>query len=138
MSSRLLYAESIAAPRPAPPGPRIHEKPSSSRALVSSDVMAVSSNAVASPCAAPMRAPFFNQVPECTEDPLDERQVSEADVFDEATGKFLGEVELPEGVTLRASFIEGDAVYTPVEDEAGTIRVKRFRLVLPGDEQPAQ
>jgi hypothetical protein len=94
-----------------------------------------------------IRRSAVDKVPDCTEDPLDETvtmiipcwQVSDtADVFDEATGKFLGEVALPDGVTLGASFIEGDAVYTPIEDEAGTIRVERFRLVLPGDEQPAQ
>ena len=41
----------------------------------------------------------------------------------------LCEVGLPAGVDLRQSFIRGDEVYTAAEDEAGTITVKRYRLV---------
>lgn len=89
-----------------------------------------------------IRRTGVEKVPGCTEDPLDEHVTTviscwqldyTADVFDEATGRFLGPVPLPDRVTLQNAFIEGDAVYTPVEDEAGTITVKRYRLVLPGE-----
>jgi hypothetical protein len=88
-----------------------------------------------------IRRGAVDKVPGCTEDPLDESvttlvpcwQLSyTADVFEEETGKFLGTVPLPGGVTLQTSFIEGEALYTPVEDAAGTILVKRYRLALPG------
>jgi len=82
------------------------------------------------------------RAPDCTEDPLNETvdtvipcYESEyvADVFDESSGKFLGEVELPNGVDLSPSFIQDDELYTTIEDDAGTIMVKRYRLVLPGE-----
>ncbi len=90
-----------------------------------------------------IRRTGVSKVPGCTEDPLSVERADlvpcwalqyTADAFEEATGKFLGPVALPDGVTLREAYIEGDAVYTPVEDEAGTIMVKRYRLVLPGEE----
>ncbi|MCH8992599.1 MAG: hypothetical protein IIA44_12750 [Acidobacteria bacterium] len=57
------------------------------------------------------------------------------DVFG-ADGRFLGEVELPEGAKLSSGTFSarGKAVVLVVEDEAGTIMVKRYRLVLPGEE----
>jgi hypothetical protein len=59
------------------------------------------------------------------------------DVFD-AEGVYLGEVDLPEGVKLWepafALFVNGDTVIATSEDEAGTLYVKRYRLVLPGGE----
>jgi hypothetical protein len=60
-----------------------------------------------------------------------------ADVFDEESGKLLGEVEFPSAVLevdLSVPFIHGNELYTAIEDEAGTIMVKRYRLVLPGEE----
>lgn len=48
------------------------------------------------------------------------------------TGKFLGEVELPQGVSFSRIFIDGDTFLTPAEDDAGTVVVKRYRIVLPG------
>jgi len=90
-----------------------------------------------------IRRTGVGKIPGCTEDPLDDSvetvipcwQLSyTADVFEEASGKFLGPVPLPDGVTLQTSYIEDDAVYTPIEDEAGTIMVKRYRLVLPEDD----
>ena len=53
-----------------------------------------------------------------------------------ADGRFLGEVELPEGAKLSSGTFSarGKAVVLVVEDEAGTIMVKRYRLVLPGEE----
>jgi hypothetical protein len=78
---------------------------------------------------------------DCTEDPLEEysgetsirpcfRAVYAADVFD-SDGRFLGEVELPE---LRpfVMYANEKVVIGYVEDEAGTIMLKRYRLVLPG------
>ena len=52
------------------------------------------------------------------------------DMF-EVEGRYLGEVTFP---ALRVSrlFMRGDVVLLAVEDEAGTIMVKRYRLVLPG------
>jgi hypothetical protein len=45
-------------------------------------------------------------------------------------GRYLGDVEgLQLNVTL--PFISGDTVIAPVEDDSGTIMVKRYRLVLP-------
>ncbi len=51
----------------------------------------------------------------------------------EAEGRYLGRIEEPRGVRLFASrtFVRGDTVITQAEDEAGTIMVKRYRLVLP-------
>lgn len=83
----------------------------------------------------------LTRVPDCTEDPLDEdfeaivscfEIESVADVFDEATGKLLGEVEFPLGVDPWPSFIRDDELYAVIEDDTGTIMVKRYRLVLPG------
>lgn len=93
------------------------------------------------------------RVEDCVEDPLADdgawestpasgrlcwRNVYIVDVFD-AEGRFLGEVETPPGFSwsaysLRglARHIDGDRVVVAVEDETGVIRVKRYRLVLPG------
>ncbi len=47
-------------------------------------------------------------------------------------GRFLGDIDLPEGFRFNPRpAVSGDRVVAAVEDEAGTIRVKRFRLVLP-------
>jgi hypothetical protein len=57
------------------------------------------------------------------------------DAFD-AAGRYLGEVEFPGGgMPLPAlSYVRGDTLVTRAEDEAGTIMVKRYRLLLPGAE----
>lgn len=63
-----------------------------------------------------------------------------ADVFDR-DGKFLGSVDHFFGdhwtgdvsFVYRTSFLDGDTALFAHEDEAGTIKVKRYRLVLPGD-----
>ncbi len=48
-------------------------------------------------------------------------------------GRFLGELEVPESVTHRTPTFLGDEVFLAVvQDDAGTIMVKRYRLVLPG------
>jgi len=55
----------------------------------------------------------------------------------EGEGRYLGEVKFPGGgipiPTL--SYVRGDTLVTRAEDQAGTIMVKRYRLVLPGQEQ---
>jgi len=63
------------------------------------------------------------------------------DAFDPA-GRYLGEVEIPP-VFYNKRFrkfspppvIQNDAFIAAVEDDAGTIMVKRYRLVPPGNEQ---
>ena len=54
------------------------------------------------------------------------------DAFD-AEGRFLGAVEVPPGMWVSPSIlhVRGDQVVGVVEDELGTIRVKRWRLVPP-------
>ena len=55
------------------------------------------------------------------------------DVFG-ADGRYLGRVALPDTVQLSArSWISDRTVVAAVEDEAGTIMVERYRLVLPGE-----
>ena len=50
-------------------------------------------------------------------------------------GRYLGDVEIPDGFrTYPSPALHGDRVVGVVEDEAGTIMVKRYRLVLPGGE----
>jgi len=52
----------------------------------------------------------------------------------EAAGRFLGEVELPQAVRFSTKpFISDDTIILALEDETGTIMVKRYRLVLPGE-----
>ena len=53
-----------------------------------------------------------------------------------AEGRYLGEVSVPPNFSLEPlPFIGGTDVIARVEDEAGTIMVKRYRLVLPGEEE---
>lgn len=55
------------------------------------------------------------------------------DVFG-ADGRYLGALDAPEALSLRPPpFIRGNDVIAMVENEAGTIMVKRYRLVLPGE-----
>ena len=59
-----------------------------------------------------------------------------ADVFS-SDGRYLGEVEFPAEVSVLAltnSYIRDDMLLTLALDDAGTIMVKRYRLVLPGEE----
>ncbi len=86
------------------------------------------------------------QVADCVDNPL---QVSPAeaaeapcwrdrmiiDVFD-ATGRFVGDVDVPAGLDVHPSstFVDGDRVVAVIEDDDGTIMVKRYRLVLPGEQ----
>lgn len=63
------------------------------------------------------------------------REVLGFDLFEEDTGRFLGQVELPAGFQPGSwpDFVH-DGLVAVVEDDAGTIMVKRYRLVLPGEE----
>jgi hypothetical protein len=56
------------------------------------------------------------------------------DVFG-ADGRYLGEVEVPENISMQPRpFIRDDVVIARVEDDTGLVSVKRYRLVLPGEE----
>ncbi len=62
------------------------------------------------------------------------RDVRGFDVFEEESGRFLGRVDVPEEIRWwPRPYIRDDVVVATVEDEAGTITVKRYRLVLPGE-----
>jgi len=81
-----------------------------------------------------------SRVPDCdpeTEETLGDEppcwtEARIVDVFG-ADGRYLGDLDLPDELALRPPpFIRGDVVIARVEDEAGTVMVKRYRLVLPG------
>jgi len=52
------------------------------------------------------------------------------DVFEIATGEFLGTVEAPEPGFRVPLFVEGDTVLASVQDEMGIARLKKYRLVI--------
>ncbi len=88
-------------------------------------------------------------LPGCNQNPTTAREFREepcwidsvlVDVFDDQ-GKYLGPVEIPEefsglhpAVIRPRPFLRDDIMIAAVEDELGVIRVKRYRLVLPGEE----
>ncbi len=92
-----------------------------------------------------VRAGPSRRLANCVEDPMDDfRRASQSpcwraevilDVFG-PDGRYRGDVEIPEGMrpSLRSLFARGDAVFAVTEDDAGTIMVKRYRLVLPGEQ----
>ena len=51
-------------------------------------------------------------------------------------GRYSGKVEIPRGLhpSPQNVFVRDDLVLAVIEDEAGTIMVKRYRLVLPGEQ----
>jgi hypothetical protein len=55
------------------------------------------------------------------------------DVFG-GDGRYLGELDVPDLPVVADPFLDGDMLLLAIEDEAGTIVVKRYRLVLPGEE----
>ncbi len=55
------------------------------------------------------------------------------DVF-AADGRYLGGLDLPDMLVVADPFMSGETLVLAVEDDAGTIMVKRYRLVLPGEE----
>jgi len=68
------------------------------------------------------------------------RETYMLDAFD-AGGRYLGEVQIPPVFYNKRfqkfspmPFVRGDLVLAVVEDDAGTIMVKRYRLVVPGQE----
>jgi hypothetical protein len=52
------------------------------------------------------------------------------DVFEIATGEFLGSVPAPEPGFTTIRFADGDTVLASVTDELGTVRLKKYRLVI--------
>ncbi len=81
---------------------------------------------------------------DCTESPLGNDANGEPirpcylpiqvlDVF-EADGKYLGEVRAPSGMRPTGMYVDEDSVTAVVEDDDGTIMVKRFRLVFQVDQ----
>jgi hypothetical protein len=52
------------------------------------------------------------------------------DVFDLATGEFLGTVPQPEPGFTQLRFVDGDTLLAAVGDELGTMRLKKYRLVI--------
>lgn len=56
------------------------------------------------------------------------------DVFEEESGRLLGQVALPPGYQASGwPALLADDIVVVVEDEAGTTMIKRYRLVLPGE-----
>jgi hypothetical protein len=54
-------------------------------------------------------------------------------VFEEATGRYLGRVDVPPGfVNDPEPFINGDTFIGLAEDEVGRPIVRRYRLVISG------
>ncbi len=84
------------------------------------------------------------RLPGCTEDPLANpprepvvpcfRPVYSFDVFG-TDGRYLGDVAVPRGLWPSRLHVDGHSVIGILEDETGTIMVKRYRLVLPGVEK---
>ena len=76
---------------------------------------------------------------ECNEDPQPGepfgtacwREATTWEVFDE-NGRFLGGAELPEGIqTYPRPYVRGDFFLAGFMDDAGTVQVKGYRIVLP-------
>ena len=57
------------------------------------------------------------------------------DVFG-ADGRYLGGVDVPDGVALNAFSVDDRRVVTLVQGADEVARVKRYRLLLPGEEEP--
>ena len=84
-------------------------------------------------------------LPDCMDEPAENPRLARErpcwrsetilDVFGR-DGRYLGQVEPPAGLRPAPSnpFVRGDRLYAVIEDEAGTIMVKRYRLVPPGEE----
>jgi len=84
------------------------------------------------------------RVEPCTEEPRPEEGDFEPcwastpiwDFFG-AEGRYLGQIEPPDGRARGIPFIEGERFTTAVEDRAGTIRIKRYRLAQATTADPA-
>ena len=88
------------------------------------------------------------KVSDCTEDPLATGVAGQGpltpcwesevilDAFDEA-GRYLGSIESPEvmGAAPLLLYVSDDLVVTGGQDDQGVSRVKRYRLVLPGEDE---
>lgn len=88
-----------------------------------------------------VRSGVSTEVPDCDEEQFEAtgephcwREQRIADVFG-ADGRYLGDVVLPGDLVITnyalRPFIRGNDVVGVVEDDEGTIRVKRYRLILP-------
>ncbi len=82
-----------------------------------------------------------NRVADCEENPAPGvaytacwENTTFTEVFD-ADGRFLGGIDFPRQDGFQRNFMRDDTVIKQVEDEAGTIMVKRYRLVLPGEQE---
>jgi len=82
---------------------------------------------------------------DCAEDPIDEGYNASAgrpcwddeDIFDVfgADGRYFGEVDVPNGVTPTAGFsVDDRRIVASVQGADEVARVKRYRLVLPGEQ----
>ena len=82
-------------------------------------------------------------LPDVEDDPSDWRRVMNnqawvekryLDVFEES-GRYLGEVEIPDGYRLNYGFsvvfVDGDLILVIVTDSEGVQYLKRYRLSLP-------
>lgn len=49
-------------------------------------------------------------------------------------GRYLGEIEAPSERMRWIPFLDGNRITMMVEDEAGTLMAKRYRLIPPGEE----
>ncbi len=87
-----------------------------------------------------IRSGSSHRIPDCREADFEPsakprcwREERIVDVFG-SDGRFLGDVTVPDEVAFSPRpFIRGSDVIAVAEDEAGTIMVKRYRLVLPGE-----
>ena len=80
-------------------------------------------------------APFGMGSPELRLQPC-WRDARLVDVFQFDGGRYLGELRVPAGLVLNPDpHIEGDRVVGVFQDDTGTIKVKRFQLVVPGGER---
>lgn len=58
------------------------------------------------------------------------------DVFEIDGGRYLGELEIPTGLALNPEpFVDDGVVVGIFQGDDGTIRVKRYRVVMPGEAQ---
>jgi hypothetical protein len=88
------------------------------------------------------------RIEDCDEDPLEVTEGSPRrcweydilfDLFDEEGRLLTSGIESPRGLSsLNAAFIRDDTFVAPIEDELGTIMVKRFRLAVPETETDHQ
>ena len=91
-----------------------------------------------------LRSGAGKRLPSCNEQATDFGEFSESPCWRDTRllevfgpdGRFLGSVQIPEGVRFAPRpYIKNDMAVFVTEDEAGTIMVKRYRLVLPEEDE---